>query len=99
MQEQAVQEQAVQEQAVQESGRKEPNSNEEIISLIDELSRDFDPEQVLELVKIHCRKSKIQMNEKEILVYIDKKNDTIFKKNNKNLMSTKETQIAADRKT
>ena len=52
------------------------NLSKEIISLVDELSNDFDSEQVLELTKVHCKTCKITLDENQLVSYLDKKNNT-----------------------
>ncbi|MFQ5476822.1 MAG: hypothetical protein ACE5DT_07330, partial [Nitrosopumilus sp.] len=77
VQEPAVQEPAVQEPAVQESiNENVPELPEDIISLIDELSRDFDPEEVFELTKVHCKGLNMSIDEKKLKEVINKKNNS-----------------------
>jgi len=52
------------------------NLSEEIISLVDELSNDFESEQVLELTKVHCKTCNIVLDENQLISYIDKKNNS-----------------------
>ena len=62
------------------------NLSEDIMSLIDELSQDFESEQVLELTKVHCKTCKIPLDENQLVSYLDKKNnsDSLQKKFNSN---------------
>ena len=48
----------------------------DVISLIDELSRDFIPEEVFELAKVHCKTLNIEIDEKQLRKFIDKKNNS-----------------------
>ncbi|WP_179370735.1 hypothetical protein [Nitrosopumilus ureiphilus] len=52
------------------------NLPEEVITLVDELSKDFVPEQVFELTKIHCKTTKLELDEKQLIFLIDKKNNS-----------------------
>ncbi|MCV0409533.1 hypothetical protein [Nitrosopumilus sp.] len=82
VQEPVVQEPVVQEPVVQEPVVQEPieeeNSKlpEDVISLIDELSRDFVSEEVFELAKVHCKTLNITVDEKQLKKFIDKKNNS-----------------------
>ena len=68
---------AVQEPAVQESINENISElPEDIISLIDELSRDFGPEEVLELTKVHCKGLNMSIDEKQLKEVINKKNNS-----------------------
>ncbi|KAF6247048.1 hypothetical protein C6990_05025 [Nitrosopumilus sp. b3] len=84
-QEPVVQEPVVQEPVVQEPVVQEPvvqkveedsNLPEDVITLVDELSRDFVPEEVFELAKVHCKTLNITIDEKQLKQFIDKKNNS-----------------------
>ncbi|EGG42675.1 Hypothetical protein Nlim_0487, partial [Candidatus Nitrosarchaeum limnium SFB1] len=51
------------------------NIPNEIMTIIDELSMDFSPQEVYELTKIHCKTSKIKYDEKQLKSFIDNKNN------------------------
>ncbi|AJW70507.1 hypothetical protein [Nitrosopumilus adriaticus] len=76
VQEPVVQEPVVQEPVVQEPVVQDAELPEDIISLVDELSRDFIPEEVFELTKVHCKTLNITIDEKQLKQFIDKKNNS-----------------------
>jgi len=57
-----------------------PNLPEDVITLVDELSKDFVPKQVFELTKIHCKTSEITIDDEQLMSVIDKRNDSNFLK-------------------
>ena len=77
-----------------------PNLPEDVITLVDELSKDFVPEQVFELTKIHCKTSMIPLDEIQLISIIDKKNNSDFLKKKFNRFdlerSTEKLQILKD---
>ncbi|MCV0367742.1 MAG: hypothetical protein K5798_10840 [Nitrosopumilus sp.] len=77
VQEPVVQEPVVQEPVVQEPIEEEDSKlPEDVISLIDELSRDFVSEEVFELTKVHCKTLNLTVDEKQLKKFIDKKNNS-----------------------
>jgi len=77
---------------VEESTEKDvPNLPEDVVTLVDELSKDFAPEQVFELTKIHCKTSKITLDEIQLISIIDKKNNSDFLKKKFNRFDLEES--------
>ncbi len=77
---------------VPESTEKDvPNLPEDVITLVDELSKDFAPEQVFELTKIHCKTSKITLDEIQLISIIDKRNNSDFLKKKFNRLELEES--------
>ncbi len=69
------------------------NLPEDIITLVDELSKDFVPEQVFELTQIHCKTSKITIDDKQLMSVIDKRyNSNSLKKNSDGLELEKSSE-------
>ena len=64
---------------------------EDVITLVEELSKDFAPEQVFELTKIHCKTSKITLDEIQLISIIDKKNNSDFLKKKFNRFDLEES--------
>jgi len=80
------------ESKVPESTEKDvPNLPEDVITLVDELSKDFAPEQVFELTKIHCKTSKITLDEIQLISIIDKRNNSDFLKKKFNRLELEES--------
>ncbi|MCE9652485.1 MAG: hypothetical protein K8Q89_05450 [Nitrosarchaeum sp.] len=79
---------------IEESTKDIAHLPEEIKAVVEEFSNDFSPEEVYELAKIHCKTSKIALDEKQLALFIDKKNNSDELKKKFNISESAQSKLS-----